>query len=93
MIDGIVNKIDPAPYGPFDKNMYYLTDEEKSRIGSLPKSVDEAIAAIEADHEFLLAGGVFPKGLIDDQIRALRKDVEELSIIPHPAEFAKYYDL
>ncbi|MCL2698686.1 MAG: type I glutamate--ammonia ligase [Defluviitaleaceae bacterium] len=93
MVDGIVNKIDPAPYGPFDKNMYYLTEEEKGRIGYLPKSVEEAIAAIEADHEFLLAGGVFTKGLIDDQIRALRRDAEEISIVPHPAEYAKYYDL
>ena len=93
MVDGIVNKIDHTPYGPYDKNMYSLSADEIGKVGFLPKSVDEAIAALEADHDYLLAGGVFTKELIDDQIRALRKDVEEIGIIPHPAEFVKYYDL
>jgi len=93
MMDGIMNKIDPAPYGPYDKNMYSLSEDERGKVGFLPKSVEEAITALEADHEFLLAGGVFTKALIDDQIRALRADVAELNIIPHPAEFAKYYDI
>jgi len=93
MVDGIINKIDSAQYGTYDKNMYTLSEEEIGKVWFLPKSLDEAVAALERDHDFLLAGGVFTKDLIDDQIRALRKDAEEVNIIPHPAEFAKYYDL
>ena len=37
-IDGIVNKIDPTAegFGPYDKNMYNLTDEEKKRVRRCP---------------------------------------------------------
>ncbi len=94
-VDGIVNKIDPTAegFGPYDKNMYNLSDAEKKLVKALPKSLEEAIDAIEADHDFLLAGGVFSKGIIDDQLKKLRKDVEEVRIIPHPVEFKKYFDI
>lgn len=94
-IDGIESKIDPTRegFGPYDKNMYYLTDEEKKTVKSLPKSLEEAAAAIEADHKFLLAGDVFTKTIIADQVKKIRRDAEEISQIPHPAEFKKYYDI
>lgn len=94
-MDGILNKLDPADYhfGPYDKNMYRLTPEEKKVVKGLPKSLDEAAGALENDYEFLLAGGVFAEGLIQDQLRRIRKDAAEIGIIPHPAEFTKYYDL
>ena len=94
-IDGILNKIDPteAGFGPYDKNMYYLSDEEKTRVKSLPKSLEEAAAAVEADNEFLLAGGVFTKEIINSQLAKIRRDAEEVNQIPHPVEFKKYYDI
>jgi len=94
-IDGIQKKSCPTAlgFGPYDKNMYNLTEEEKKTVKSLPKSLDEAADALEKDHEFLLNGGVFSKELITSQLKKLRKDAEEVNMMPHPIEFKKYYDL
>jgi glutamine synthetase len=94
-LDGIAKKIDPHEkgWGPYDFNLYDLSDEEKSRIAGLPKNLGEAIEALEKDHDFLTAGGVFPERLISQLIEIERRDMEQISFIPHPAEFAMYYDL
>ena len=94
-IDGIQKKSDPTKlgFGPYDKNMYYLTEEEKQVVKSLPKSLDEAADALEKDYAFLLNGGVFSQNLINNQLQKIRKDAEEVHIAPHPLEFKKYYDL
>ena len=94
-LDGVLQKIDPAVegFGPFDKNMYALTPEESAKLKGLPKSLEEAADALEKDHEFLLAGDVFTKELISAQLKLIRKDAEEVNIVPHPAEFKKYFDL
>ena len=67
--------------------------EEKKKIEGLPTSLSEALDALEADHDYLTAGGVFPERLLKQYIARRRKDVDEISKIPHPIEFAKYYDL
>lgn len=94
-IDGIQNKINPSEegFGPYDVNIYTLSDEEKEKIKGLPNSLEEAAQALEADHEFLLAGGVFSKGLIQDQLRKIRRDEVQVSMVPHPLEYKMYYDL
>jgi len=94
-IDGIRKKSDPAKlgFGPYDKNMYDLTEAEKKVVKSLPKSLSEAADALEQDHAFLLSGGVFSQDLINSQLKKLRKDAQEVHIAPHPLEFEKYYDL
>jgi glutamine synthetase len=94
-IDGIRAKIDPMAegFGPYDKNMYHLSDEEKLKLRSLPKSLDEAADALENDHAFLLAGDVFTDTLIASQLKKIRKDADEVSQIPHPIEFKKYFDI
>jgi glutamine synthetase len=94
-IDGILNKIDPGAegFGPFDKNMYTLTDEEKNQVKKLPASLEEAVCALEKESGFLLKGGVFTKSIINSQITRLRRDIEEINRMPHPLEFKKYFDL
>ena len=94
-IDGIKNKIDPHAngWGPYDFNLFHLSDEEKKKLTGLPTSLDQALDALEKDNDYLTAGGVFPKELIANFISAKRKEVSELSKIPHPAEFDKYYNL
>lgn len=94
-LDGVRNKIDPADHnwGPFDFNLFELSEEERGALGHLPATLDEALDALEADYEYLTAGGVFPEALIKNWIRTIRKDADEISRIPHPAEFARYYDL
>ena len=94
-LDGIKNKIDPHAngWGPYDVNLYHLSDEEKAKLKHLPTSLDQALDALEADHDYLTAGGVFPEELIRNFIKGKRAEVAELSRIPHPAEFDRYYNL
>lgn len=94
-MDGIMRRLDPKElgYGPYDVNLYHLSAEEQKKIRSLPRTLDEALDALEADHEFLLQGDVFPKELIEVWIENKRREAREINQIPHPAEFAAYYDL
>ena len=94
-LDGVVNKIDPKDHnwGPFDFNLYDLSEEEKKHLKHLPKSLDEAIEALEQDHDFLMVNNVFPEALLQAWIAALKKDARHVNNIPHPAEFDLYYDL
>ena len=94
-LDGIKNKIDPHAngWGPYDMNLYHLPEEEKAKLSHLPTSLDEALDALEKDHDYLTAGGVFPEELIKNFISGKRKETAELAKIPHPAEFDKYYNL
>ena len=59
----------------------------------VPGSLAEALDALEADHEFLLEGGVFCEELIRTWIDYKREnEVDVVRLRPHPAEFALYYD-
>ncbi len=94
-LDGMQNKIDPTAegFGPYDVNLYNLSPEEQANIKALPQSLDEALDALEADYQFLLAGDVFPQRLIEIWIATKRKEARKVSDIPHPMEFGLYYDL
>ena len=94
-LDGIKNKIDPHEngWGPYDVNLYHLSDEEKAKLRHLPTSLDEALDALEADHGYLTVGGVFPEELLTSFIKTKREECRELAKIPHPAEFDRYYNL
>ncbi len=94
-LDGIKNKIDPHAngWGPYDVNLYTLPEEEKAKLSSLPTSLDEALDALEADNDYLTAGGVFPKELIANFIKTKREECRRMAAIPHPAEFEQYYNL
>lgn len=94
-LDGIKNQIDPSScgWGPFDYNLYDLPEEEKANIQSLPRTLAQALDALEQDHDYLTAGGVFPKRLIEIWLQKKRMESNEIEQIPHPAEFQKYYDL
>ena len=94
-LDGVKNKIDPHAngWGPYDMNLYTLPEEEKKKLKGLPTSLEQALDALEADHDYLTAGGVFPKELIANFIKAKRQECSQMAAIPHPAEFDKYYNL
>ncbi len=94
-LDGINKKIDPKDHnwGPFDLNLYDLSDEDKALLEVLPKSLDEALNSLETDHEYLLQNGVFPESLITTWIKSKRAEAGLINRIPHPKEFELYYDL
>jgi len=94
-IDGIKNKIDPHAngWGPYDVNLFNLPEEEKAKLKGLPTNLDDALTALEQDHDYLTAGGVFPEILIKNFIKGKREELKELSKIPTPAEFDKYFNM
>ena len=88
-LDGINNKIDPGE--AMDKNLYDLPAEELAGIPTVCGSLREAIDALAADHDFLLAGDVFTKSQIEGYIDLKMEEIETYEMTPHPAEFAMYY--
>ena len=91
-LDGIENKIDPG--APLDKNLYDLAPEEAASIPQTPGSLEEALGALEDDHDFLLKGSVFTPDVIDTWIEyKLENEVDALRLRPHPYEFMMYYDI
>ena len=94
-LDGIKNQIDPAAngWGPYDFNLFHLSDEEKKKLQGLPTSLEEALDALENDHDYLTAGGVFPEELLKNFIATKRAECRRIASIPHPAEFDAYYNM
>jgi len=88
-LDGIQNKIDPGEPADFDIFEAHGTTKIKQVPGSLP----EALAALEADHEFLLKGEVFTADVLETWIGIKRsKEIDPIRLRPHPYEFFLYYD-
>lgn len=91
-LDGIKNKIEPA--APIDKNIYELPAEEYEAIDMVPTSLNAVLDNLEADHEFLTAGGVFTPDLIETWIDYKRtEEILPVQLRPHPHEFELYYDI
>jgi glutamine synthetase len=92
IIDGIENKVDPGE--PLDKDIYGLPPEELAEIPSAPGSLDEALEALQEDHEFLLKGDVFTKDVIEKWIDyKIENEVNPVKLRPHPHEFYLYFDI
>jgi len=90
-LDGVKNKIEPPK--PMDVDLYELEPAERKHVKNTPGSLQESLAALEADHDFLLDGGVFTQDLIDTWLTMKRaKDVDAVALRPHPYEFFLYYD-
>jgi glutamine synthetase len=90
-IDGIQKRIDPGD--PLDKNIYDLPPEEMAQVVDAPTSLEAALKALEADHEFLLRGDVFTRDFIDAYVKyKYENEVLIMKTRPHPLEFAMYFD-
>jgi glutamine synthetase len=91
-LDGIQQRMDPGE--PLDKDIYDLSPEQLKEVPSLPGSLDEALSALEADHEYLLKGDVFTPQLIERWIGYKReREIQPLRMRPHPLEFGMYFDI
>ena len=58
-----------------------------------PKPVLDLIASIEADREFLKAGGVFDDDQIDSYIKLKWDENMRYEMTPHPVEYDMYYSV
>jgi glutamine synthetase len=95
-LDGIENKLDPTElgFGPIDANIFMWNDEQRAKIKSLPSSLNEALGALEVDHDFLLKGDVFSKDLILQWIEFKRnQEYFPVRNRPHPYEMSLYFDV
>ncbi|MCL1838856.1 MAG: type I glutamate--ammonia ligase [Propionibacteriaceae bacterium] len=90
-LDGIQNRTEPLP--PVDKDLYELPPEVHADIPRLPSSLEAVLGALEADHDYLLAGDVFTGDLIETWVRMKRSDIEAIQLRPHPHEFELYFDI
>jgi len=91
-LDGIQHGIEPP--APVDADLYELPKDELAKINTVPGSLGASLDALEADHTFLTQGGVFSTGLIETYIDYKRtREVQPLSMRPHPYEFHLYSDI
>jgi glutamine synthetase len=90
-IDGIQNKLQPGE--PLDRDIYDLPPEELANVPKTAGSLDEALVALEKDHDFLLRGDVFTEDVIRTWVRYKRDhEIAPLRLRPHPWEFCCYFD-
>jgi glutamine synthetase len=90
-LDGIRKRIEPP--APIDADLYELEGEARRGIRNTPGSLTEVLDALEQDHDFLLAGDVFTRDVIETWLEMKRtKDVAAVALRPHPYEFFLYYD-
>ena len=90
-LDGIQNKIHQGEAA--DKDLYDLPPEEAAEIPTVASTLEMALDALDADREFLTAGGVFSNDMIDGYIELKRSEVERLNMTTHPIEFDMYYSV
>ncbi len=89
-LDGIDNELNARELGlgPFETNIY------AHAAGALaPGSLMSALDALEADHAYLLKGGIFSEEGLSHWIERKRQDCTSVAEQPHPQEFVLYYDL
>lgn len=90
-LDGIQNKIHPGD--PMEKDLYDLPPEEEKNIATVAHSLDLALDALDADRDFLKAGGVMGDDMIDAYIALKAEEVQRLRLATHPVEFEMYYSV
>jgi glutamine synthetase len=89
-LDGMARGLEPPE--PVDENLYDLSPERQASIAQVPTTLDRVLDELEADHEFLLDGGVFTVDLLEAYLEHKREEVDEVRLRPHPWEFALYLD-
>lgn len=88
-LDGIENKIHPG--AAMDKNLYDLPKDELAKIPTVCGTLRDAIAALRADHAFLLKGDVFTKEMIESYLSLKEEENEAYETMIHPIEYKMYY--
>jgi glutamine synthetase len=88
-LDGIRNKIDPGPAS--DKDLYDLPPEELAVIPTVCGSLREALEELDKDMDFLLAGDVFTRPMLEAYMGLKWEEVYAYEHTPHPIEYQMYY--
>ncbi len=88
-LDGIENRTDPG--NAVDKNLYELPPATLGKIPTVCHSLRSAIAALKADHDFLLKGDVFSTDMIEAYIALKEEENTQYETMVHPIEYQMYY--
>jgi glutamine synthetase len=89
-LDGIKNKTEPPE--PIDKDLYDLPPEDYASVTQTPGSLPEVLAALRADQDYLLEGGVFTPDLIDTWVDwKTENEIDPVRLRPTPYEFEMYF--
>jgi len=89
-LDGIQRQLDPGD--PLDRNLFALEAQEEAQLRRVPGSLEQALDALEADHEFLLQGDVFTVDVLEHWVGAKREEIAEARTRPTPFEYLQYFD-
>lgn len=90
-IDGIENRLEPGD--AMDRNLYDLRPEELEGIPVACRSLDEALVALEQDHDFLTRDDIFNYEMIEGYLEVKRYEIERIARLPTPAEMELYYGI
>ncbi len=90
-LDGVTNRLHPGE--AMDKDLYDLPPEVSKGVPEVAYSLEEALRSLDADREFLTAGGVFSDDTLDAYIALKEQDIQRLRMTTHPVEFDMYYSL
>ena len=91
-LDGIQRGIEPP--APVDADLYELPPAELAKIATVPGSLTDSLKGLEADHDFLLKGGVFTADFIEQYVEyKIVREVQPVNMRPHPYEFHLYADI
>ena len=90
-LDGIKNKLHPGD--AMDKDLYDLPPAELAEIPTVAGSLREALECLDADRDFLKAGGVMDDDQIDAYVDLKMEENIRYEHTPHPVEFDMYYSV
>ena len=90
-LDGISKNL-PLHEG-IDAPLSEKFDARRVAPGAFAQSLEEAVCALDVDHEFLLRGGVFTEELIEAHIQEMNRQLAVMRILPHPNEYSLYFGL
>ena len=91
-LDGVLNRSSRPPRST--RTSTTCRPRSWRKVPQVPGSLDESLQALEDDHAFLTAGGVFTDDLIETYIEYKREnEIDAVRLRPHPYEFALYYDI
>jgi len=90
-LDGIAKQIDPGE--PMDRNLYDLPANEIEEMPAACRTLDQALAALDRDRDFLRAGEVFSDDMINAYIDLKKSEIEAQEAVPHPMEYQLYYSV
>jgi glutamine synthetase len=90
-LDGIVKRLHPG--AAMDHDLYELSAEEQKNIPTVAHSLEEALAALKKDHDFLTQGEVFTHDMLEAYINLKQKEAQAINMTTHPLEFQLYYSV